>query len=226
MTVTSFDPLFKKLHYQFKNVELLTLALTHRSKTDIHNERLEFFGDAIVNMVIAESLYLRFPKATEGALSQWRASLVNREALAELAKTLELSTYILLGQGEKKSGSQIKLSILSGTMEAVIGAMYLDGGLEAVKHSIAQWFQPLLQSLSHVAHHKDPKTLLQEYLQSKRLELPLYTIESVSGAAHNQHFTVSCSIVSLNYKTFGEGSNRRKGEQSAALSMLALLNNR
>src|SRR3989338_3219276 len=143
MNATSFDPLFKKLHYQFKNCELLTLALTHRSKTDTHNERLEFFGDAIVNMVIAENLYFRFPEATEGELSQWRASLLNREALAELAKTLELSAYILVGQGEKKSGSPIKLSILSGTMEAVIGAIYLDGGLEAVKYSIAQWFQSL-----------------------------------------------------------------------------------
>jgi ribonuclease-3 len=217
------DVLLQKLNYIFKQPKLLKVALTHRSKGGDHNERLEFLGDAVVNFVIAEILYLQFPHATEGELSRWRASLVNRDALAELAKEFELGQYLLLGTGEMRSGGNERQSILSCAMEAIIGAVYLDGGFEAARTKIREWYEPLLQSLSSAASHKDPKTLLQELVQSHRLALPMYKVEDIEGEAHQQRFTVSCSVEGIEEKSFGKGTSRRRAEQDAAQAMLQRL---
>lgn len=216
------DELSQKINYQFQQPQLLKVALTHRSKGGDHNERLEFLGDAVVNFVIAEILYQQFPKATEGELSRWRASLVNRDALAELAKEFELGRYLYLGPGELRSGGSERQSILSCAMEAIIGAVYLDGGFNAARAKIVDWYEPLLQSLSSAASHKDPKTLLQESLQSRRLPLPVYTVEAIEGEAHQQLFTVSCQVEGMPDKTLGKGTSRRRAEQDAAQAMLGV----
>lgn len=217
------DELLQKIDYEFQQSNLLKVALTHRSKGGDHNERLEFLGDAVVNFVIAEILYQQFPKATEGELSRWRASLVNRDTLAELAKEFDLGRYLFLGPGELRSGGHERQSILSCAMEAIIGAVYLDGGFGVVREKISQWYEPLLQSLSSAASHKDPKTLLQEYLQGKRMSLPVYTIEVIEGEAHQQMFTVSCRIDGIKEYTQGKGTSRRRAEQDAAQAMLGVL---
>lgn len=217
------EELSHQLDYQFNDPNLLKIALTHRSKGGVHNERLEFLGDAVVNFVIAEALYHQFPDATEGELSRWRASLVNRDQLADLAKKFMLGKYLFLGPGELRSGGHERSSILSCAMEAVIGAVYLDGGFDAAHAKIIAWYDDLLQSLSSAASHKDPKTLLQEYLQSQRLALPIYTVEEIEGEAHRQVFTVSCQVEGVVQKTFGRGTSRRRAEQDAALAMLGAL---
>ena len=217
------NELCKKLNYTFQKPKLLQIALTHRSKGGEHNERLEFLGDGVVNFVIAEILYQQFPKATEGELSRFRASLVNRDTLAKLAKEFNLGNYLLLGPGEMRSGGNERNSILSCTMEAIIGAIYLDGGFLAVREKIVEWYEPWLQSLSSAADHKDPKTLLQERLQRDRLSLPLYTVESIAGEAHQQIFTIGCQVTGLSTKTIGKGTSRRRAEQEAAQAMLQAL---
>jgi len=184
---------------------------------------LEFLGDAVVNFVIAELLYQQFPKASEGDLSRWRATLVNRDTLAELAKEFELGRFLFLGPGELRSGGSERQSILSCAMEAIIGAVYMDTGFEAARTKINDWYEPLLQSLSSAASHKDPKTVLQESLQSRRLPLPTYVVEATEGEAHQQLFTVSCQVEGVDQKTFGKGTSRRRAEQSAALNMLEIL---
>lgn len=218
------DELISKLQYEFNEPNHLKVALTHRSKGGEHNERLEFLGDAVVNFVIADVLYQQFPKATEGELSRWRASLVNRDTLADLAKEFNLGRYLLLGPGEIRSGGNERQSILSCAMEAVIGAVYMDGGFEAARRKIIDWYTPWLQSLSSAADHKDPKTVLQEYLQSHRLALPVYKVENITGEAHQQIFTVSCQVEGLAQVTQGKGTSRRRAEQEAAQAMLAALN--
>ena len=215
--------LSEKLHYEFKEPQLFKIALTHRSKGGDHNERLEFLGDAIVNFVIAEVLYHQIPKATEGELSPPRASLDNRDALAELAKQFELGKHLFLGPGELRSGGHERQFILSCAMEAIIGAVYLDSGFAAARTKFIEWYEPLLQSLASAAEHKDPKTLLQEYLQSQRMELPIYTVAAIDGEAHQQLFTVSCQVVGVPEKTFGKGTSRRRAEQNAALAMLEVI---
>jgi ribonuclease-3 len=217
------DVLVEKLNYQFRDPQFLKTALTHRSKGGEHNERFEFLGDAVVNFVVAEILFHQYPTATEGDLSRWRASLVNRDTLADLAKEFELGSYLFLGPGEMRSGGNERQSILSCAMEAVIGAVYLDGGFEAASKCIAEWYAPWLQSLSSAASHKDPKTLLQEHVQSRRMSLPIYTVESIGGEAHQQTFTVSCQIDGLPDKTHGKGTSRRRAEQDAAAAMLGVL---
>ena len=217
------NELLQKLEYEFKQAKLLKIALTHRSKGGEHNERLEFLGDAVVNFVIAEILYQQFPKATEGELSRWRASLVNRDTLAELAKEFELGRYLFLGPGELRSGGSERQSILSCAMEAIIGAVYMDGGFEAVQAKIGAWYEPLLHSLSSAASHKDPKTLLQEYLQSRRMSLPIYAVDKIEGEAHQQLFTISCQVEGIKEKTLGKGTSRRRAEQDAAQAMLGVL---
>lgn len=217
------DDLKQRLNYDFLQPKLLKIALTHRSKGGEHNERLEFLGDAVVNFVIAEILYQQFPKATEGELSRWRASLVNRDTLADLAKEFELGRFLFLGPGELRSGGNERQSILSCAMEAIIGAVYLDGGFEVARAKIAEWYESLLQSLSSAASHKDPKTLLQEYLQSRRMALPVYKVETISGEAHQQLFTVSCQVEGITNKTLGNGTSRRRAEQDAAQLMLEVL---
>lgn len=213
----------RKLGYQFTHPTLLDLALTHRSYAEKNNERLEFLGDAIVNCVIGEMLFQRFVEAQEGDLSRWRATLVNRDTLGNLARCFELGRFTRLGPGELKSGGALRQSILSCTMEAVIGAIYLDSHFESVYACLAKWYEPLLQSLTLTSNHKDPKTLLQEYLQSKHLPLPVYVVESVTGEAHQQIFSVSCIVENMSQKGFGKGTSRRKAEQDAAEAILGIL---
>lgn len=217
------DELCIKLGYQFSNKKLLKMALTHRSSEDENNERLEFLGDSVVNFVIAEALYHQFPFAQEGDLSRWRASLINREALGELGRNFDLGRYLFLGPGELKSGGSQRMSILSCAMEALIGAVYLDGGFDVAKNALLKWYQPFLQSLSHASNHKDPKTKLQEYLQSQRMPLPIYSVESTTGEAHQQRFVIICQIEGQPHKAVGQGTSRRRAEQDAADAMLGLI---
>lgn len=217
------NELMEKLRYEFLEPKYLKVALTHRSKGGEHNERLEFLGDAVINFVIAEVLYQQFPKATEGDLSRWRASLVNRDTLADLAKNFDLGRFLFLGPGELRSGGSERQSILSCAMEAIVGAVYLDRGFNTAKIKIMEWYEPLLQSLSSAADHKDPKTLLQEYLQSRRMALPIYKVETIDGEAHQQMFTVSCQVDGVSTKTTGKGTSRRRAEQDTAQAMLGVL---
>lgn len=215
--------LSKVLGYEFRNPQLLDHALTHRSAGSRNNERLEFLGDAVLSLVIAEALYQQLPEATEGELSRLRATLVRRETLAELARGLELGDYLTLGSGELKSGGFRRESILSDALEAVFGALYLDGGLEVGHSCIRRLFAQRLVSLPSAAALKDPKTRLQEYLQSRRLDLPEYEVLDVSGSAHSQTFRVRCRIPGTDYASSGDGSSRRKAEQDAAHRMLDVL---
>lgn len=215
--------LLEKINYQFKQQKYLKMALTHRSRGGEHNERLEFLGDAVVNFVIAEILYQQFPLATEGELSRYRAALVNRDTLADLAKEFSLGQYLFLGTGEQRSGGHERHSILSCAMEALIGAVYLDGGYDCICEKIKEWYAPWLQSLSSAESHKDPKTLLQEYLQSRRLSLPTYKVETIAGEAHKQLFTVSCQVDGITEITRGTGTSRRRAEQDAASLMLGVI---
>lgn len=217
------DELCRKLGYQFKSPKLLNLALTHRSFTDENNERLEFLGDSIVNFVIAEALYHQFPHAQEGHLSRWRATLINRETLGNLARDFNLGRYLNLGPGELKSGGSDRLSILSCAMEAIIGAIYLDGGFAAIQRCILNWYENLLDSISYDKNQKDPKTQLQEYLQRQHMALPVYTVDSLEGEAHEQKFIVSCSIDGIEEKAKGHGTSRRRAEQEAASIMLGMI---
>lgn len=209
-----------KINYTFNNPELLQMALTHRSKGIEHNERLEFLGDAVVNFVIAKILYDRFPDATEGELSRWRAALVNRDTLAELAKKYDIGPHLVLGPGEVRSGGHERHSILSCAIEAIIGAVYLDGGFETVNGCIAECFNELVSSLSDAHDHKDPKTLLQEHLQANRMPLPVYSVKDIEGEAHQQIFVVTCTVDGVNKETVGRGTSRRRAEQDAAQAML------
>lgn len=219
------NELSRKLGYSFKDPHLLKVALTHRSCGDENNERLEFLGDSIVNFVIAEALYSRFSKSQEGDLSRWRASLINRDTLGEIARSFELGRYMHLGPGELKSGGSERLSTLSCAMEAIIGAIYLDGGFEATHRCISRWYEPLLNSLNNKTSLKDPKTQLQELLQSKHMNLPVYTVESVEGEAHQQIFTVHCTVNGIAEKVTGKGTSRRRAEQEAAVLMLGIIKN-
>lgn len=215
--------LTKKLNYTFRDQHLLVVALTHRSKGGEHNERLEFLGDAVVNFVIGDVLYHQYPKATEGELSRWRASLINRDALAELAKEFDLGKYLVLGAGEIRSGGSSRQSILSCAMEAVIGAIYLDAGFDVTKGKLLEWYEPWLKSLSSASSLKDPKTVLQEHLQRMKLSLPIYKVEAIEGEAHQQIFIVSCEVEGMPVKSTGKGTSRRRAEQEAAQAMLANL---
>jgi ribonuclease-3 len=208
--------LARKCQYEFQDSALLTAALTHRSKHSINNERLEFLGDAILGFVIADELYRRFPAAAEGELSRCRSSLVKGEALAKLARRLELGEYLQLGPGELKSGGYRRNSILADAFEAVIGAIYLDGGLEQARAFIHLNYQDTLTTLTIEDATKDAKTQLQEFLQGRRLGLPTYKVVATSGSAHQQTFKVSCHVKHFDVNTEGEGSSRRKAEQMAA----------
>jgi ribonuclease-3 len=214
------EELSRKLGYKFSNSKLLKMALTHRSNDDENNERLEFLGDSIVNFIMAEAIYLQFPHAQEGDLSRFRASLINRDALGNLARDFDLGRYLFLGLGELKSGGSDRQSILSCAMEAIIGAIYLDGGFNIVKECVLRWYQPMLQSLSYAANHKDPKTQLQEYLQSLHLALPLYEVLSITGESHQQTFVIRCLVPNFEFEAIGKGTSRRRAEQEAALTML------
>ena len=217
------DLLYTKLGYQFGDATLLEAALSHRSIRGTNNERLEFLGDSIINFVIAAVLYQRCPAAKEGELSRLRASLVRGETLADVAQELELGQYLRLGAGELKSGGFRRRSILADAMEAVIGAIYLDNGLDACRECILTWFHHRLNDVLQRDGDKDPKTRLQEYLQSQRKPLPIYAITNISGEAHQQTFHIMCQIESLNLTAEGSGTSRRNAEQHAAQCLLKQL---
>jgi ribonuclease-3 len=218
------ENLAKKLKLTFNNPRLFTTALTHRSAGAINNERLEFLGDAILGFVIAQKIYDLFPEASEGVLSRLRASLVNQSSLAELARKQQLGDYLLLGSGELKSGGYRRDSILSDALEAIIGALYCDQGMDACQQWILELFADKLKSLSLDNWQKDPKTQLQELMQAKKLDLPDYTLMSMSGLAHEQTFKVKCTTSLTSEFCIGTGNSRKKAEQSAAELMLELLN--
>ncbi len=215
--------LSRTLQYPFQNSALLTQALTHRSVGSNNNERLEFLGDAILNFVIAAQLFQQFPRESEGVLSRLRSSLVKGETLALLAKDLELGEYLSLGQGEMKSGGFRRQSILADAFEAIIGAVYLDGGFEEAKALLLRLFAERLETISPNVTIKDPKTRLQEYLQGRKKALPVYALVSLEGEAHEQQFIISCQIEGLEQVTEGRGSSRRKAEQTAAQAFLEIL---
>lgn len=209
------------LGYQFKQSDLLEQALTHRSYSqNKNNERLEFLGDSVLNLVISENIYLRESSADEGELSRIRSSLVKEEALARVARDMGLGDYINLGGGELKSGGFRRSSILSDTLEAIMGAIYLDSGFDSAKKTILHLYQDYLLNLPDINSLKDAKTQLQEYLQSKQFDLPEYTVIKTTGKSHDQTFTVSCSITSLQLQCNGTGSSRKKAEQNAAKKVL------
>jgi len=206
----------ERLHYKFKSGELLQQAVTHRSHGVVHNERLEFLGDSVLNCVVAQLLFLKYARLDEGDLSRLRANLVKQQSLSEIAERMGLSDFLRLGEGEMKSGGFRRPSILADTMEAVFGAVFVDGGFEGARDVISRLFEPVLKVVDPKTLGKDSKTLLQEYLQAKRLPLPVYTVVETRGAAHNQEFEVECSIPKLDVGVRGNGRSRRGAEQSAA----------
>lgn len=208
--------LVRALAYQFRRPEWLTQAVTHRSASSEHNERLEFLGDAVLGMVIGEALFIRFPKVPEGKLTRMRASLVKGDTLAVIAQDLGLGDIIRLGPGELKSGGQRRASILADAVEAIIGALYLDAGLEITQSIILRLWQPLLEKLDPNAHPKDSKTRLQEYLQARRLPLPEYKVVSITGEEHAQTFTVECHTTLVSEAVLASANSRRRAEQRAA----------
>lgn len=216
------DRLQKTLEYQFRDVDLLTQALTHRSKGSTNNERLEFLGDAILGFVAADLLYNQFNSSPEGHLSRFRASLVKKETLAELAREYSLGDFLLLGSGELKSGGFRRDSILADAVEAIIGAIYLDNGLDNARSFVEKCLAPRLANLSTENELKDPKTRLQELLQARHFSLPEYEVVNTLGDEHNQSFEVSCKVQGLAQLVLGSGSSRRKAEQAAAEQALVL----
>ena len=217
----AINNLLKKLEYSFNNIELLNEALTHRSYAAINNERLEFLGDGILNFVIADELFKQYPDVQEGDLSRLRANLVNKESLAVIANQLKLGDVIRLGSGELKSGGFRRPSILADAVESILGAVYCDGGFEPCRELIVRLYTNRLASPTDLQSLKDPKTQLQELLQSRGLALPDYQVTNITGQAHAQVFHVRCSIKQIDIDVNGEGKSRRKAEQIAAEKAIA-----
>lgn len=215
--------LLARLDYDFVDAGLARAALTHRSAAGAHNERLEFLGDALLDLVIAEQLYQRCPQASEGDLSRLRASLVRRDTLASVAGTLELGDYLEMGTGELRSGGYRRRSVLADTLEALLGAIYLDGGYDVARRVVLSLYAERLENLPDPAQLRDPKTRLQEYLQGRGQQLPAYRIAAVSGLAHEQQFEVECEVAALELQATGQGSSRRRAEQCAAQALLDLI---
>jgi len=212
-----------RLGLSLKSTERLRQALTHRSAGSENNERLEFLGDAVLGLLVAHALYERFPDATEGQLSRLRSSLVRKETLAEIARTLDLGSYMTLGPGELRTGGHARDSILADALEAVIGAVYLDLGIEEAQRLVLSLVRGRLEATTLNNNHKDPKTRLQELLQGRQLLLPSYELIGVTGADHDQHFTCRCLVPDLELRGDGAGGSRRKAEQAAALDVLRQL---
>jgi ribonuclease III len=210
------DSFCRKIDYAFKQLSLLREALTHRSHSASHNERLEFLGDGVLNCAIAGIIFRRFPDLTEGDLSRLRANLVNQQALSEIALGLNLGELIRFGDGELKSGGNRRPSILADALEAVLGAVYLDSSFAEAEKVVSTLYMPILQRIDPKVLGKDPKTLLQEYLQRHKLALPAYSIVSTMGKAHKTQFKVACIVPKFNIRTIGEGTSRRSAEQEAA----------
>jgi ribonuclease-3 len=221
----SSDRLEEKLGHHFADARLLRQALTHRSHSTPHNERLEFLGDSVLNFIAAAELYGRFEKLKEGELSRLRSSLVREQSLHEVAIRMQLGDFLRLGEGELKSGGFRRPSILADAVEALIGAVYLDGGFDAAREVVRGLLAPMLSVIDpKTTVDKDPKTLLQEWLQSHKYALPQYTVVATQGAAHEQHFDVECVVEELALRTLGSGTSRRIAEQEAARRAYEALN--
>lgn len=215
--------LVARLGHDFRDPALLRTALTHRSHSSPHNERLEFLGDSVLSCTIAHMLYERFPQMPEGDLSRLRANLVRKETLHQLALELDLGQFLRLGEGELKSGGHQRPSILADAFEAILGAVYLDGGFAAAQALVSARYEKLLAAIAPGQPIKDPKTLLQEYLQARRKPLPKYELQNARGEAHAQQFEVVCDISALGLRTQGAGPSRRAAEQEAAQRALERL---
>ncbi len=214
--ISKLQRLSKKLGYEYQDLALLQHALTHRSMGSINNERLEFLGDSLVNFMVADVLFHQFSNLPEGDMSRVRAHLVKGDTLAVIGREYDLSDYLVLGPGELKSGGYRRDSIIADAVEAIIASVYEDGGLEACRALVMRLYEKRLHDLDPKKVGKDPKTRLQEFLQSRNEQLPEYSIISVNGAAHAQEFTVSCYVNKLNSKFEAVDSSRRKAEQKAA----------
>ena len=213
----------KRLGHEFSDQALFERSVTHRSFSADHNERLEFLGDSVLNLSVAHWLFEKLNDQTEGDLSRVRANLVKQDTLFQLAFDLELSTVLRLGEGELRSGGQKRPSILADALEALIGAVYLDAGYPAAQALVLRLFKDVAVNPQMQAASKDPKTELQEWLQGRKLQLPLYTVVATRGAAHKQMFEVACDIREMGLSQLGLGTSRRAGEQSAAAAMLETL---
>lgn len=223
MNMNELKRLSKRIGYTFSNQMLFKQALTHRSVQGEHNERLEFLGDSILSVVISSDLYLRFPKVQEGDLSRMRATLVCGKMLGEVGREFKIGDCLFLGPGELKSGGFRRDSIIADAVEAIIGAVYLDSDIETVQKLVLSWFDSRLSSIEPGQSQKDPKTRLQERLQSRKQGLPNYEVREIKGEAHNQSFTMTCSVDGLEQTVEGKGTSRRKAEQVAAEKMLDIL---
>jgi ribonuclease-3 len=210
------DRLQQLLGHRFADAALLRQALTHRSFGQPHNERLEFLGDSVLNCVVASMLYRHFDSLDEGDLSRLRSNLVKQQALYEIAQRIGLSEHLLLGEGELRSGGFRRPSILADALEGIVGAVYLDAGFDAAHRLISALYEPVLRGVDPLTLGKDAKTLLQEWLQGKRLPLPVYSVVATHGAAHSQMFEVECAIPRLQIQVLGSGASRRTAEQAAA----------
>lgn len=222
----NFKQLQKRISYEFVDESLLTLALTHRSFGAENNERLEFLGDSLLGLTISEALFYKFPTVQEGILSRQRSGLVKGETLAEIAREFSLSDYLIMGQGELKSGGFRRDSILADAVEAMIGAIFLDSDIAQCKKIVLTWFEARLAGLSADDQLKDPKTQLQELLQAQKRPLPIYTVVNIDGATHEQSFTVSCEVALLDQPIQATANSRRLAEKETALQALHLLKNR
>ncbi|MFT6408143.1 MAG: ribonuclease-3 [Arenicella sp.] len=216
--------LMRKLDYEFVDKSLLTLALTHRSRGSKNYERLEFLGDSILGFVVADWLYRHYPKLAEGKLSRMRSSLVRKETLAIVARELGMSEFLILGEGELKSGGFNRDSILADTVESIIGALYLDAGFAVASNFIDTNFKGLFDAISEQSTFKDAKSKLQEAMQQQGYGLPNYEIVETLGEQHEQEFTVECALLELNLSSRATARSRRGAEQSAAQQVLSLFN--
>ncbi len=212
-----------RLGYTFTDEGLLKRALSHRSVGKENNERLEFLGDSLLSVVISECLFRKFPDAREGDLSRLRASLVKGETLADIAREMDLGEYLLLGEGELKSGGFRRSSILADAVEAIIGAVYLDSDIECCRERVLSWFESRLSQISIDNTDKDPKTRLQEFLQKSRRSLPSYDVVEMSGEAHAQSFTIECSLKDEKISCQAGASSKRAAEKAAARKVLSIL---
>lgn len=224
MADLAFQQLLSHIGYTFKSPSLLELALTHRSYSSVNNERMEFLGDSLLNTVIAEALFHRFPNQKEGQLSRLRATLVKGETLTEMAREFQLGECLRLGEGELKSGGFRRASVLADAMEAVIAAVYLDSDFDTCRRCVLAWFNSRLDETNPASTKKDPKSELQELLQGKGLPLPEYQVKKIQGAAHAQTFTVICRVSLLQEPVIMQGHSRRGAEKAAAAEALQRLN--
>lgn len=215
----------QSINYYFSNKKLLTKAITHRSYSDNNNERLEFLGDALLSIIIAEKLFFSFPELTEGDLTRSRASLVKGDTLYKLSQDFKINNYILLGDGELKSGGLQRKSIMADCIEAVIAAIYLDSDFDNCKKIVLNWYEKYFEDDSVIEFKKDPKSILQEWLQARQYDLPDYNLVSESGKAHDKTFIVGCSIEKFNIITEAKAKSRRKAEQLAASKAMQQIEN-